>query len=37
MALTGWRRDVFGADALRLCEGKVGLAVRGEKVDVIEL
>ena len=37
MALKGWRRDVFGADALRLCEGKVGLAVRGEKVDVIEL
>ena len=37
MALKGWRRDVFGADALRLCDGQVGLAVRGEKVDVIEL
>lgn len=38
MALKGWRRDVFGADALRLCEGKVGLVVRSEKkVDVIEL
>ena len=37
LALKGWRRDVFGDDALRLCEGKVGLALRGEKVDVIEL
>jgi len=37
MALKGWRHDVFGADALRLCDGQVGLAVRGEKVDVIEL
>ncbi len=37
LALKGWRRDVFGADALRLCQGEVGLAVRGEKVDVIEL
>ncbi|MCG6903971.1 MAG: ribonuclease D [Rhodobacter sp.] len=37
LALKGWRHDVFGEDALRLCEGKVGLAVRGEKVDVFEL
>ncbi len=37
LALKGWRRDVFGADALRLCQGEVGLAVRGDKVDVIEL
>jgi ribonuclease D len=37
IAMKGWRNDVFGADALRLCEGKVGLAVKGDKVDVIEL
>ena len=37
LALTGWRKDVFGDDALRLCDGKIGLAVRGDKVDVIEL
>ncbi|MDJ0827747.1 MAG: ribonuclease D [Rhodobacter sp.] len=37
MALKGWRRDVFGEDALRLCSGQVGLAVRGDKVDVFEL
>lgn len=37
LALRGWRREVFGADALRLCDGQIGLAVRGEKVDVIAL
>ena len=37
ISLTGWRSDVFGRDALRLCNGEVGLAVRGDKVDVIEL
>ena len=36
-ALTGWRREVFGADALRLCEGKLALAVKGREVEVIEL
>ena len=35
--LRGWRLDVFGSDALRLCEGKVGLAVRGNKVKLIGL
>lgn len=36
-ALSGWRREVFGADALRLCEGRIGLAARGQSVRVIEL
>ena len=36
-ALKGWRMDVFGSDALRLCEGKVGLAVKGNKVKLFEL
>lgn len=36
-ALSGWRKEVFGADALRLCDGKIGLAVRGSSVDVIEI
>jgi len=35
--LSGWRLDVFGSDALRLCEGKVGLAVKGNKVKLIDL
>ncbi|HHC29679.1 MAG TPA: ribonuclease D, partial [Rhodobacterales bacterium] len=28
-ALTGWRAEVFGTDALRLCEGKLALAAKG--------
>lgn len=36
-ALSGWRHELFGADALRLCEGKVGLAAKGSKVEIVEL
>ncbi|MHA6346472.1 ribonuclease D [Roseivivax sp. CAU 1761] len=36
-ALKGWRNEVFGADALRLCEGQVGLAVKGKAVRLIDL
>ncbi|MGR3496700.1 ribonuclease D [Citreimonas sp.] len=36
-ALKGWRRKVFGDDALRLCEGRIALAAEGERVRVIEL
>ena len=36
-ALTGWRKEVFGEDALRLCEGRVALAAQGQVVKVIEL
>lgn len=36
-ALTGWRHEVFGADALRLCEGEIALTARGSNVDVIDL
>lgn len=35
-ALKGWRADVFGKDALRLCEGKLALGVKGQTVQVIE-
>jgi len=31
-ALSGWRREVFGEDALRLCRGEIGLVVRGDEV-----
>ena len=31
-ALKGWRREVFGNDAIELCEGRVALAVDGAKV-----
>lgn len=36
-ALQGWRREVFGHDALRLCDGRVGLAAKGKQVQIIEL
>lgn len=32
IALRGWRKEVFGNDALLLCEGKIGLKVDGQKV-----
>lgn len=36
-ALKGWRHEVFGADALRLCDGQIGLATKGQRVVVVEL
>ena len=36
-ALGGWRAEVFGDDALRLCEGAVALAARGNSVKIVEL
>ena len=35
-ALRGWRREVFGADALRLCDGEIALAAKGARVVLIE-
>ncbi len=37
IALKGWRREVFGNDAIALCEGKVGLRVDGQKVVTISV
>ena len=36
-ALGGWRSEVFGADALRLCEGKIALTAVGNDVKVVEV
>ena len=36
-ALKGWRREVFGNDALRLCDGKLALAARGRKIKIMEV
>ena len=33
----GWRHEVFGADALRLCDGQIALSAKGQKVTVIPL
>lgn len=36
-ALTGWRRDAFGDDALRLCKGEVALSAKGSEVRIVRL
>ena len=36
-ALEGWRRKVFGDDALRLKRGELALVLNGSKVEVVEL
>ena len=36
-ALRGWRRDLFGEDALRLGRGEVGLSAGPQGVEVIDL
>ena len=36
-ALSGWRLEVFGEDALRLCDGKIALAAQGQNVKVVDL
>ncbi|MEL6411745.1 MAG: ribonuclease D [Pseudomonadota bacterium] len=36
-AMSGWRRDVFGTDALRLCDGKIALATDGKRIKAVEL
>ncbi|WP_239025619.1 ribonuclease D [Roseicyclus persicicus] len=32
---TGWRREVFGADALRLLRGEIALSAQGDKVRIV--
>lgn len=34
-SLQGWRAEVFGDDALRLCRGEIALTARGQSVRVI--
>ncbi len=36
-ALNGWRFEVFGKSALQLCDGKIGLSVKGVKVKTFQL
>jgi ribonuclease D len=36
-ALSGWRREVFGDDALRLCKGEIALTAVGNDVKVVEI
>ncbi|MCW9044560.1 MAG: ribonuclease D [Pseudopelagicola sp.] len=36
-ALAGWRNEVFGQEAIQLCEGKIALAASGNNVKVVSL
>lgn len=36
-SLNGWRAEVFGKDALRLCKGEIALSARGGAVRVIQV
>ncbi|MFN3992956.1 MAG: ribonuclease D [Tabrizicola flagellatus] len=36
-ALSGWRREAFGEDAMRLCKGEIALSVKGSEVRVVQL
>jgi ribonuclease D len=36
-ALSGWRGEAFGEDALRLCRGEIALTAKGAEVRVIRL
>ena len=36
-ALQGWRREVFGDDALALKAGRIGLTVAGKGIKIIPL
>ena len=31
-ALSGWRREIFGNDALKMLDGKIGLRLEGREV-----
>ncbi|MDH3335886.1 MAG: ribonuclease D, partial [Rhodospirillaceae bacterium] len=35
-ALEGWRFELFGRDALRIRTGELGLAIRGDKLVLLE-
>ncbi len=36
-ALKGWRHEVFGSDALRLCQGEIALTAEGSDVRVVKV
>jgi ribonuclease D len=36
-ALSGWRREIFGEDALALKHGRLGLTVRRNRISLVEL
>jgi len=37
LAMQGWRYDVFGEDAQKLCRGEIALVANGRKVDIFPI
>ncbi|HQT47057.1 MAG TPA: ribonuclease D [Acidocella sp.] len=37
LAMEGWRRDMFGANAVRLIRGEIALSAQGKRVRIVEL
>ena len=35
-ALSGWRRQIFGADALELVNGNLALVANGQELELVE-
>jgi ribonuclease D len=35
-ALSGWRRQLFGQDALNLRDGKLALVINGQTLELVE-
>ena len=36
-AMKGWRRQIFGEDALKLKRGEIALVLSGARVEVVEI
>ena len=36
-ALSGWRHQIFGREALEMCDGKVGLVLQGKNITTIKI
>ncbi|MNT11805.1 Ribonuclease D [compost metagenome] len=36
-AMKGWRRQLFGEDALKLKKGEIALVLNGSRVEVVEI
>ena len=35
--LHGWRRELFGNDALKLCKGELGFVIKNKRLCLMEL
>ena len=35
-ALQGWRRELFGNDAIKLCKGELGLVINNKRLNLVK-